>query len=115
LPERAAVQPVGAEALVGFPGKKKPEVVQPYHTIPIGEVALGESLNDRLYVYGPLPEPLIVPLAISPCARTEVAVPATSIRPRRILPAAVVMPVDRIKLDWDALFMAFLLVSLGLA
>ena len=78
-------------------------------------MALGASLNDRAYVYGPLPEPLIRPLAIWPYAWTEGAVPAASIKPRRMLPAAVVMPVDRIKLDCNALFMTFPLVFPGLA
>jgi hypothetical protein len=64
-------------------------------------------------VYGPLPEPLIVPLAISPCAWTEVAIPATNIRPSKILPAAVI-PVDRINLDCDAFFMTFPFVLLRL-
>jgi hypothetical protein len=58
-------------------------------------------------VYGPLPELLIRPLAVWPCAWTEAAVPATSSKPRSILPAAVVMLVDRIKLDCDAFFMSF--------
>jgi hypothetical protein len=48
LPEIFAVHPVGAEAVLGVEGKKKPPGTQAYQTLPIGEVAPDASLNSRL-------------------------------------------------------------------
>ena len=77
FPEIVAVHPAGPEALVGIDGKKKPPGTQPYHTLPIGEVAFAASVNERLYVYGPAPRLEMIPLATWPCALADVA-PAVS-------------------------------------
>jgi hypothetical protein len=55
-----------------------------------------------------------VPLAIWPCAWIEAAVPATSIKPRSIFPAAAAMPGDRIKLNCGVFFIvvSFMLLRL---
>ena len=42
-------------------------------------------------MYGPLPEPKTIPLAISPCARAETAADRSSTRPMSAWKAAIVI------------------------
>ena len=50
LRDTVAVQPAGAKALVGVPGKKNWPGTHAYQILPIGAVAPAASLKARLYV-----------------------------------------------------------------
>src|SRR5580698_5068839 len=82
-----AVQPVGATAVpaVGSAGRKNWPGIQEYQTLPMGEVAPAPSLKIRSYVYGPEPDPLMVPMPISPWASAKVAAPAAMMRVRKVV------------------------------